>query len=141
VLCVAGPGPFDASAAALAALTLRLQGGFAAEAVSHAAALEAGAGPAGPAEVRLCLLSVLEGGSSATGLRYQLRRLRRRLPPPAKVAIGLWHAGPDSAMLATLRAVGVGEVIVTTVEEALEWCRAEAAVPVAEAEAKAEAAA
>ena len=70
-----------------------------------------------PALVRLCLLSVLEEGNSVAGLRYFLRRIARQLPE-AKVIVGLWHAPPDSAMLAALREEGPADAIVTSLGEA-----------------------
>ncbi|WP_165943316.1 AI-2E family transporter [Roseicella aquatilis] len=139
VLCIAGQGPFDAAAAAAVALVLRAEGlGARAEAN---AALEAARIEAvlDPARVRFCLLSVLEGGSSATSVRYFLRRLRRHLPE-ARLAIGLWGAAPGSPMLAALRGEAAGEVIVTSAGEALALVQAAAEPPAAEAEAPAGAA-
>jgi hypothetical protein len=140
VLCVAGQGPFDEPAAAMAALVLRLQAGLGAEAAPNAALEAARIEALDPAVTRICLLSVLEGGSSAASVRYFLRRLRRRLPE-ARVVIGLWHVAPDSPMLAALRAEGISEVIVTTVGEALALCQAEQASAAAAGAAPAEPAA
>jgi hypothetical protein len=128
VLCIAGQGPFDAAAAGMAALVLRAEGfGARAEpnATLEAARIEAALDPA---RVRFCLLSVVEGGSSATSVRYFLRRLRRHLPE-ARLAIGLWEAAPDSAMLAALRGEATGEAIVTSSGEALALVQAAAEAP------------
>jgi hypothetical protein len=127
ILCVAGQGPFDEPAAAAAALVLR-GAGLGAAAAPNAALEAARLERLDPARTRLCLLSVLEEGSSAASVRYFLRRLRRCLPE-ARVVVGLWHAAADSPMLAALRAEGVGETIVTTVGEALALCQATAASP------------
>lgn len=126
VLCIAGQGPFDDLAAAMAAQVLRGHG-FGARAEPNAA-LEAARieQQLDPARVRLCCLSVLEGGSSAASVRYFLRRLRRHLPG-ARTVIALWHAGSDSPMLPALRAEGQGEIIVTSVGEAVALCQAASA--------------
>jgi len=132
VLCIAGQGPFDATAAAVMALVLRAEG-FGASALPNAA-LEAAQIETllDPARTRLCLLSVLEGGSSATSVRYFLRRLQRHLPE-ARLAIGLWEAAPDSAMLAALRGEAAGEVMVTSAGEALALAQALTERPAQEA--------
>ena len=132
VLCIAGQGPFDATAAAVMALVLRAEG-FGALALPNAA-LEAAQIETllDPARTRLCLLSVLEGGSSATSVRYFLRRLQRHLPE-ARLAIGLWEAAPDSAMLAALRGEAAGEVMVTSAGEALALAQAVTERPAQEA--------
>ncbi|MBL6456401.1 AI-2E family transporter [Belnapia sp. T6] len=132
VLCIAGQGPFDAAAAGVLALILRAEG-FGARALPNAA-LEAAQIETvlDPARIRLCLLSVLEGGSSATSVRYFLRRLHRHLPE-ARMAIGLWEAASDSPMLAALRGEAAGEVIVTSAGEALALVGAAAERPAQEA--------
>jgi hypothetical protein len=125
VICVAGRGQFDDLAAQMAAQLLR-GAGFGARPLSNAALGEAGLERLEPARVRLCCLSMLEEGSSAAGVRYFLRRLRRRLPDAA-VVVGLWHAGPDSPTLAALREEGPGETTVTSLREAVAFCQAAAA--------------
>jgi hypothetical protein len=88
----------------------------------------------GAAPAQLCCLSVLEEGSSATSLRFMLRRLRRRLPD-TRLAIGLWQARAGSPTLAALRSEGQGEPLVTSLREALALCRALTASEPAAAEA------
>ena len=125
VICVAGRGQFDDLAAQMA--TQLLQGvGFGARPLPNAALGEAGLERLDPARIRLCCLSMLEEGSSAAGVRYFLRRLRRRLPEAA-VVVGLWHARPDSPTLAALREEGPGETTVTSLREAVAFCQAAAA--------------
>ncbi len=125
VICVAGRGQFDDLAAQMAAQLLR-GAGFGARPLPNAALGEAGLERLDPARVRLCCLSMLEEGSSAAGVRYFLRRLRRRLPEAA-VVVGLWHARPDSPTLAALREEGPGETTVTSLREAVAFCQAAAA--------------
>jgi hypothetical protein len=131
VICVAGRGQFDDLAAQMAAQLLR-GAGFGARALPNAALGEAGLERLDPARVRLCCLSMLEEGSSAAGVRYFLRRLRRRLPDAA-VVVGLWHARPDSPTLAALREEGPGETTVTSLREAVAFCQAAAAQSAREA--------
>jgi hypothetical protein len=122
VLCIAGQGPFDEAAAAMAAQVLRALG-FGAEAAPNAVLEAARIEQAlDPARIRLCCLSVLEEGSSAASVRYFLRRLRRRLPE-ARMAIALWHAAPGSPMLSALRAEAPAEAIVTSVGELVALCQ------------------
>jgi predicted PurR-regulated permease PerM len=125
VICVAGRGQFDDLAAQMAVQLLR-GAGFGARPLPNAALGEAGLERLDPARVRLCCLSMLEEGSSAAGVRYFLRRLRRRLPE-AVVVVGLWHARPDSPTLAALREEGPGETTVTSLREAVAFCQAAAA--------------
>ena len=51
----------------------------------------AGRRPALLGGTRLCCLSVLEEGSSASGIRYFVRRIQKRMPGAA-VVVCLWHA-------------------------------------------------
>ena len=120
VLCFSRRGRLDNLAAALAAQALR-RNGFGALAAGSGA-LEGSNASGDPAAVRLCCLSVLQEDSSAASVRYFLRRLRRRFPE-ARVVIGLWHAPPESEMLAQLRGAG-SETIVTSLREALALCQA-----------------
>ena len=76
--------------------------------------------------VRLCCLSVLDQGSTASGLQYLLRRIHRRMPA-AVVVVGLWHAAGDSALLTALRAEGSEETIVLSLGELVALARAVAA--------------
>ncbi|MGG5810149.1 AI-2E family transporter [Falsiroseomonas sp. CW058] len=129
VLCVPGRGRLDDLAAAVAAQALA-QAGFGATPIPRGV-LEGEPDPRlDPARVRLCCLSVLEEGSSATAARYFLRRLRRQVPG-VQVVLGLWHAPADSPMLAELRAQGgapggAADSIVTSVREVIALCQAEA---------------
>ncbi|WP_207540931.1 AI-2E family transporter [Sabulicella rubraurantiaca] len=117
VLCVPARGPLDDVAARFAALVLR-RDGFGAVALGPGALDAANIGQLDPVRVRLVCLSVLEEGNSVSGVRTSLRRLARHLPE-ARVAVGIWNAAPESAMLTALRADGPADVIVTSLGEAL----------------------
>ena len=75
----------------------------------------------------------IEAGSSADALRYMQRRLHRTLPG-THLAIGLWDARPGSELLATL-SESKGEVIITSLREAVTLCEALAEQPAVVAEA------
>lgn len=67
--------------------------------------------PAHLGNARPCCLSVLEQGSSASAIRYLLRRIQR-LMPNAAIVVCLWHAAGTSPLLDALRQrgawIGVG---------------------------------
>ncbi len=131
LLCIPARGPLDAEAARLAALALRRDGlGAAATGPGALDASSIGALDAG--RVRLVCLSVLEEGNSVAGVRTALRRLARHLPA-ARVVVGVWHAAPDSPMLAALREDGAAGALVTTIGEAAAQCAAYAAAGTASA--------
>ena len=129
VLCIAGQGPFDRLAAAAAALVLRAHG-FGARAEPNSVLESAGLEQLDAGRTRFCLLSVLPGGSSASSVRYLMRRLQRTLPA-ARTAVALWHADPDDALLQALRSDGAGETIVGSSGEALALCQSAARSPAA----------
>ncbi len=122
VVCIPARGQLDDLAATMAMQVLQ-GAGFGARQESnlvlgagHVAGVDLGA-------VRLCCLSVLDQGSSPSGLQYLLRRIQRRMPG-AVVVVGLWHAAGDSALLAALRAEGSEETIVLSLGELVALARA-----------------
>lgn len=122
VLCIPGRGQLDDLAATMAVQVLQ-DAGFAARSESNAIL---GAGRDEPAQLgtaRLCCLSVLEQGSSASGIRYLLRRIQRRMPNAA-IVVCLWHAGGTSPLLGALRAEGSEENIVLSLGELVALARA-----------------
>ena len=126
VLCIAGRGAFDGLASETLARALRLRG-FGALALPNAT-LETANLPALKAhQARFCLVSAIEAGSSADGLRYMQRRLHRTLPE-AQLAIGLWDARPGSELL-TMLSESKGEAIITSLREAVTLCEALAEQP------------
>ncbi len=122
VVCIPGRGQLDDLAAIMAVQVLQ-DAGFAARCESNAV-LGAGRGdPTHLANARLCCLSVLEQGSSASGIRYLLRRIQRQMPNAA-VVVCLWHAAGTSPLLAALRAEGSEENIVLSLGELVALARA-----------------
>jgi len=122
VVCIPARGQLDDLAATMAMQVLQ-GAGFGARQESN---LVLGAGQAAKVDlsaVRLCCLSVLDQGSSSSGLQYLLRRIQRRMPG-AVVVVGLWHAAGDSALLAALRAEGSAETIVLSLGELVALARA-----------------
>ena len=122
VVCIPGRGQLDDLAATMAVQVLQ-DAGFAARSESNAIL---GAGREEAARLgnaRLCCLSVLEQGSSASGIRYLLRRIQRQMPHAA-VVVCLWHAEGDSPLLAALRAEGSEENIVLSLGELVALARA-----------------
>ncbi|HEY0206157.1 MAG TPA: AI-2E family transporter [Acetobacteraceae bacterium] len=122
VVCIPARGQLDDLAATMAMQVLQ-GAGFGARQESN---LVLGAGHAAKVDlgkVRLCCLSVLDQGSSPSGLQYLLRRIQRRMPG-AVVVVGLWHAAGDSALLAALRAEGSAETIVLSLGELVALARA-----------------
>ena len=122
VVCIPARGQLDDLAATMAMQVLQ-GAGFGARQESN---LVLGAGQAAKVDlgtVRLCCLSVLDQGSSPSGLQYLLRRIQRRMPG-ATVVVGLWHAAGDSALLAALRAEGSEETIVLSLGELVALARA-----------------
>ncbi|MCI0757015.1 AI-2E family transporter [Teichococcus vastitatis] len=119
-LCAAGRGRLDDLSASIAALALQSEG-VAAAMTPEGAELP----PDLASRTRLCCISVLEEGSSAASVRLMIRRWEKALPE-AGIAIGVWHARPDSAMLAQLRQETTGHPIVTSLGELAALWRASA---------------
>lgn len=122
VICIPGRGQLDDLAATMAIQVLQ-SAGFAARCESNSIL---GAGRDDPTHLgsaRLCCLSVLEQGSSASGIRYLLRRIQRQMPNAA-VVVCLWHAAGTSRLLTALRAEGNEETIILSLGELVALARA-----------------
>ena len=115
IVCMPGRGQLDDLAATMAAQVLAATG-LGASMVPNQALGQSGDVPPELGGCRLCCLSVLEEGSSVSGIRYLTRRIAKRLPYAA-VVICLWHAERDSEVLAELRADQNGHHIVLSVGE------------------------
>ena len=122
VVCIPGRGQLDDLAAIMAVQVLQ-DAGFAARRESNAILGATREDPANIGSARLCCLSVLEQGSSASGIRYLLRRIQRRMPDAA-VVVCLWHAAGTSPLLGALRAEGSEETIVLSLGELVALARA-----------------
>ncbi|MDT7578732.1 MAG: hypothetical protein QOH17_5065 [Pseudonocardiales bacterium] len=122
VICLPGRGQLDDLTATMAVQVLQ-DAGFAARCESNSILGAGGDEPANLASARLCCLSVLEQGSSASGIRYLLRRVQRQMPNAA-VVVCLWHAEGTSPMLGALRAEGSKETIVLSLGELVALTRA-----------------
>ena len=122
VVCIPGRGQLDDLAAAMAMQVLR-DAGFGARVESNSVLGAGRAEQADLASARLCCLSVLEQGSSPSGIRYLLRRIERQMPNAA-VVVCLWHAGAASSLLAALRSEGHEETIVLSLGELVALARA-----------------
>jgi predicted PurR-regulated permease PerM len=116
VLCVAGRGPLDESAAAMLAQLLQKHGlgarveGADAVATSNILRLET----SGLAMVCLSYLDT----SSRAHMRYTIRRMRRRLPK-AQVLLGCWRTDADAA---TLLETTKPDLVATSLREAVKLC-------------------
>jgi len=124
VLCLGGRGPFDALLAAMLAQGLVWRG----------FGVQQGGGAALPSQPpRLACLCFLEGGTSAAAARFQLRRLRRRLPPEVTLLALAWRgaAEGESPMAAALRGDGILAPVrlATSLGEAMETILDSAAAP------------
>ena len=120
IVCIPGRGHLDDLAAAMVVQSL--------DSVGFGARLEHNAvlGPSSTADLagaRLCCLSIIEEGSSVSGIRYFVHRIRKRMPGAA-IVIGLWRADRDSPVLGALRSEGTNEHLVLSIGELLAFARA-----------------
>ena len=116
IACIPGRGHLDDLAATMATQVLG-SAGFGAHLVPNQTLGGAG-DPA--SNTLLCCLSVLEEGSTVSGIRYLIRRIEKRMPG-AVVVICLWHAERDSAVLAELRSDERGKHVVLSMGELLAY--------------------
>jgi predicted PurR-regulated permease PerM len=122
VVCIPGRGQLDDLAATMAVQVLRSAG----YGVSMEPNLVLGSSDTENvdlANARLCCLSVLEDGSTASGIRYFVRRMQKKMPS-AKIVICLWQAPADSALLADLRSTGEDEHLVLSIGELMALIQA-----------------
>jgi hypothetical protein len=120
VLCIAGRGPLDESAASMLSQLLH-KNGLKARVLPHEAASRMRVGSLDGEGVAMVCLCYLEIGGTPSHLRYMLRRLRQRLPA-ARLLVGLWPA--DQAILTDdrLRAAVGADAYTTSLREAVEAC-------------------
>ncbi len=120
VLCIAGRGPLDESAASMLAQLLH-KNGLRSRVLPHEAASRMAIGHLEGDGVAMVCLCYLEIGGTPSHLRYMLRRLRQRLPA-ARLLVGLWPA--EQAILTDdrLRAAVGADVYTSSLREAIEAC-------------------
>ena len=118
IACIPGRGHLDDLAATMAAQALG-GAGFGAQMVANQSLGMAAEG-ASPRRTLLCCLSVLEEGSSVSGIRYLIRRIEKRMPG-TMVVICLWHAERDSVVLAELRNEEGGKHVVLSLGELIAY--------------------
>jgi predicted PurR-regulated permease PerM len=120
VLCIAGRGPLDETAASMLSQLLH-KSGLKARVLQHEAASRMHVGALDGEGVAMVCLCYLEIGGTPSHLRYLLRRLRQRLPA-ARLLVGLWPA--EQAILTDDRlcaAVGA-DIYTSSLREAVEAC-------------------
>ena len=120
VLCIAGRGPLDETAASMLSQLLH-KNGLKARVLPHAAASRGLIGSLEGEGVAMVCLCYLEIGGAPSHLRYLLRRVRQRLPA-ARLLVGLWPA--EQAILTDdrLRAAVGADVYASSLREAVEAC-------------------
>jgi len=120
VLCIAGRGPLDETAAAMLAQLLHKHG-LKARVLPHEAASRLRIASLEGEGVAMVCLCYLELGGAPSHLRYMLRRLRQRLPA-ARLLVGLWPV--EQAILTDdrLRAAVGADVYASSLREAVEAC-------------------
>ncbi len=122
IICIPGRGQLDDLAAGMAVQVLA-NAGFGAR-VEDNLVLGAGKDTAPDfARVRLCCLSLLEEGNTASGIRYFILRMRKRMPD-AIVVVCLWHAVATSPLLSELRVDGKMDHVILSIGELLALVRA-----------------
>jgi hypothetical protein len=120
VLCIAGRGPLDETAASMLSQLLH-KNGLEARVLQHQAASRTRIDDLNGDGVAMVCLCYLELGGTPSHLRYLLRRLRQRLPA-ARLLVGLWPA--EQAILTDdrLRAAVGADVYTSSLREAVEAC-------------------
>ena len=126
LVCIPGRGQLDDLAAIMAQQSLRSSGFGATTEPNLMLGTAREPSTIDLSYVRLCCLSVIEGGSSASGIRYFVRRIQKKMPD-AVIVVGLWQASGDSQLLAELRSTGEEEHLVRSIGELVALAQALAA--------------
>lgn len=124
VLCLAGKGPLDESAAAMLAQLLEKHGLGAKVASYNAASRDAIASLDVTGTAMICI-SYLDIRGSPSHLRYLLQRLRRRMPG-IPILVGLWPADDEVLQDKRLQTTVGADYYVTSLREAVNVCVTEA---------------
>lgn len=121
-LCIPGRGRLDDLSASMSAFAMQTEG------CNAAMVREDGdVTPDMAARARLGCICVLEESSSASSIRYLIRRWEK-LCPGIQLVVGLWHISASSPLLAQIRAEGGGRIIVTSIGELVALWRASSPV-------------
>ena len=120
MLCIAGRGPLDKSAAAMLAQLLGKHG-LAARAAPYGAASRQSIDSLDVTGVAMVCISYLENSGSPSGLHYLVRRLRARLPR-AKILVGLWPTDGQDGESDRIRTVVGADVYASNLKEAVDAC-------------------
>ena len=123
VLCLAGNGPLDGSAAAMLVQLLKKHGLGGKEANYQAASRDA-IGSLNVSETAMICISYLDIRGNPSHLRYLLRRLRRRAQD-MPILVGLWPADEEVLKRGELQAALGADYYVTSLKEAVDACVAE----------------
>lgn len=125
IICIPARGQLDDLAALMAVHALNSDG-FGARMEPNLILGPSNGAPVDLTGVRLCCLSVLEEGSSVSGIRYFIRRMQKRMPD-AIIVVGLWHVDRESVLLKSLRSEGSSEHLVLSIGELIAFSRASSA--------------
>lgn len=124
VLCIAGRGPLDEAAATILAQLLGKHG-LNAEVVAHDRVSRRGIESLDLGGVVMVCMAYLEVTGSPSHLRYLLQRLRQRLPH-GRLLVGLWPEQDSVLSDAGLQREIGADVYVSTLQQSVEACLAEA---------------
>jgi predicted PurR-regulated permease PerM len=121
VLCVAGRGPLDETAATM---TVQLLGkhGIAARLVTYSEVSRDGIGTLETHDAAIVCITCIDIAGTPAHLRYLIQRLRQRLPRGAQIILGIRSAEDPALNNDALRA-GIGaDVIAGSLEEMVVKC-------------------
>ena len=124
VLCVAGRGPFDDTAAAMLAQLLGKHG-IPARILPHSAVTRSQIAQLGAGQASMVCLCYIEVAGDPSRLRYLLRRVRQQLPN-TPVLVGLWPGDIGAIPDERLRLVIGADHISATLAAAVNTCLHEA---------------
>jgi hypothetical protein len=121
VLCVAGRGPLDEAASSMLAQLLQKHG-LGARVLPYEAVSRSNIGAVDLRDVAMVCVSYIDISGNPPHLRYLLHRLRQRLPPRARLLVGLWPADDPVLRNPELgRAIGA-DYYANTLRQAVEKC-------------------
>jgi hypothetical protein len=123
VLCLAGKGPLDESAAAMLVQLLKKHGLGGKEASYQAASRDTIAS-LDVSETAMICVSYLDIRGNPSHLRYLLQRLRRRAPD-IPILVGLWPADEEVLKRREIQTALGADYYVTSLREAVDACVAE----------------